>query len=138
MEARSRVMPQVVRRLIDEHLELQEADKQKVNDRKRRNRDQCLDLQSRASEQHAARDSMEKLLRSRGVDPETLRQQVKADIAWSETCTHQELTRDIHVGDDAVSTRAWPISRPVSASRNIWPAKSSSPSTVRAGEGPGA
>jgi peptidyl-prolyl cis-trans isomerase SurA len=50
------------------------------------------------------RGSMEKMLRQRGVDPETLRQQVRADLAWSDT-VHQELTRDIRVGDDAVNTR---------------------------------
>ena len=101
VETRSRVMPQVIRRLIDEHLELQEAHKQKVEV------DAGEVANAIANIEHQNRmpkGAMEKLLRSRGVDPETLRQQVKADLAWSDV-VHQELTRDIHVGDDAVNTR---------------------------------
>jgi peptidyl-prolyl cis-trans isomerase SurA len=101
VETRSRVMPQVLHRLIDEHLELQEAEKQKV----------AVDSGEIATaianiehQNRMPRGSMEKMLRQRGVDPETLRQQVRADLAWSDT-VHQELTRDIRVGDDAVNTR---------------------------------
>lgn len=101
VETRSRIMPQVIRRMIDEHLELQEADKQKVTV------DSGEVITAIANIEHQnrmPRGAMEKLLRARGVDPETLRQQVKADLAWSDV-VHQELTRDIHVGDDAVHTR---------------------------------
>jgi peptidyl-prolyl cis-trans isomerase SurA len=101
VETRSRVMPQVVRRMIDERLELQEAAKQKVE----------IDpgevagaLANVERSNNMPRGAMEKLLRARGVDPDTLRQQIKAELAWNET-VHQELTRDIHVGDDAVNTR---------------------------------
>ena len=101
VESRSRVMPQVVRRLIDEHLELQEADKQKVNVEPGEVNVAVSNIEHQNS---MPRGAMEKALRARGVDPETLRQQVKADLAWSDV-VHQELTRDIHVGDDAVNTR---------------------------------
>jgi peptidyl-prolyl cis-trans isomerase SurA len=101
VEARSRVMPQVVRRLIDEHLELQEAEKQKVTVEPGEINVAVANIER---QNNMPRGSFEKLLRQRGVDPETLRQQVKADLAWSDV-VHQELTRDIHVGDDAVNTR---------------------------------
>ena len=101
VETRSRVMPQVVRRLIDEHLELQEAAKQKVEVE---SGEIVNSLATIERQNNMPRGAMEKLLRTRGVDPETLRQQIKADLAWNDT-VRQELTRDIHVGDDAVNTR---------------------------------
>ena len=101
VETRSRVMPQVLHRLIDEHLQLQEPANQKV----------AVDsgeidtaIANIEHQNKMPRGSMEKMLRQRGVDPETLRQQVRAELAWSDT-VHQELTRDIRVGDDAVNTR---------------------------------
>ncbi len=101
VETRSRVMPQVIRRLIDEHLELQEAQKQKVEVESGEIGNALGNIERQNNMPHG---TMEKLLRSHGVDPETLRQQIKADLAWNET-VRQELTRDIHVGDDAVNTR---------------------------------
>jgi peptidyl-prolyl cis-trans isomerase SurA len=101
VETRSRVMPQVVRRLIDEHLELQEAHKQKVEIESGEIANALGNIER---QNNMPRGAMEKLLRSRGVDPDTLRQQIHADLAWNET-VRQELTRDIHVGDDAVNTR---------------------------------
>lgn len=101
VETRSRVMPQVVRRLIDERLELQEAEKQKVAVEPG---EVTVAVANIEHQNNMPRGGFEKLLRSRGIDPETLRQQVKADLAWSDV-VHQELTRDIHVGDDAVNTR---------------------------------
>jgi peptidyl-prolyl cis-trans isomerase SurA len=101
VETRSRVMPQVIRRLIDEHLELQEAKKQKVEVESGEIVNALGNIERQNNMPHG---TMEKLLRSHGVDPETLRQQIRADLAWNET-VRQELTRDIHVGDDAVNTR---------------------------------
>ena len=101
VETRSRVMPQVIRRLIEEHLKLQEAQKQKVEIESGEIANAVSNIERQNNMPHG---TMEKLLRARGVDPETLRQQIKADLAWTET-TRQELTRDIHVGDDAINTR---------------------------------
>ena len=101
VETRSRVMPQVIRRLIDEHLELQEAQKQKVEVESGEIGNALGNIERQNNMPHG---TMEKLLRSHAVDPDTLRQQIKADLAWNET-VRQELTRDIHVGDDAVNTR---------------------------------
>lgn len=101
VETRSRIMPQVIRRMIDEHLELQEAQKQKVEVD---SGEVITSIANIENQNRMPRGSMEKLLRARGVDPETLRMQVRADLAWSDV-VHQELTRDIHVGDDAVNTR---------------------------------
>jgi peptidyl-prolyl cis-trans isomerase SurA len=101
VETRSRVMPQVIQRLITEHLELQEAQKQKVEIESGEITNAVGNIER---QNNMPRGAMEKLLRARNVDPDTLRQQIKADLAWNET-VRQELTRDIHVGDDAVNTR---------------------------------
>jgi peptidyl-prolyl cis-trans isomerase SurA len=101
VETRSRVMPSVIRRLIDERLELQEAEKQKVSVE---TSEISVALANIERQNNMARGTMEPMLRSRGVDPESLRQQMRADLAWNEV-VRQELTRDVHVGDDAVNTR---------------------------------
>jgi len=101
VETRSRVMPTVVRNLIDEHLELQEARKQKVEVESGEIANALGNIER---QNNMPRGGMEKLLRQHGVDPDTLRQQIRASLAWNET-VRQELTRDIHVGDDAVNTR---------------------------------
>ncbi|SRR5579859_136892 len=101
VETRSRVMPTVVRNLIDEHLELQEARKQKVEVESGEIANALGNIER---QNNMPRGAMEKLLRQHGVDPDTLRQQIRASLAWNET-VHQELTHDIHVGDDAVNTR---------------------------------
>ena len=101
VETRSRVMPTVVRNLIDEHLELQEARKQKVEVESGEIANALGNIER---QNNMPRGAMEKLLRQHGIDPETLRQQIRASLAWNET-VRQELTRDIHVGDDAVNTR---------------------------------
>ena len=101
VESRTRVMPQVIRRLIDERLELQEAEKNKVNVESSEVTTALANIERQNNMQHG---TMEKLLRANGVDPDTLRMQLKADIAWSDV-VRQELTRDVRIGDDAVNTR---------------------------------
>src|SRR5579859_7084825 len=91
VETRSRVMPTVVRNLIDEHLELQEARKQKVEVESGEIANALGNIER---QNNMPRGAMEKLLR----------QHIRASLAWNET-VHQELTHDIHVGDDAVNTR---------------------------------
>jgi peptidyl-prolyl cis-trans isomerase SurA len=101
VETRSRVLPQVIRRLIDERLELQEAEKDKISVETGEIANAVANIERQNNLQ---RGSMEPMLRSRGVDPETLRQQLRAEIAWSEV-VRQELSRDVHIGDEAVHTR---------------------------------
>ncbi len=101
VETRSRILPQVIRRLIDERLELQEAEKKKITVE---TSEIVTAMANIERQNNIPRGSMEPMLRSRGVDPETLRQQMRADIAWSDV-VREELSRDIHIGDDAVTTR---------------------------------
>lgn len=101
VETRSRVLPQVIRRLIDERLELQEAEKKKITVE---TQEISTALANIERQNNMPRGAMEPMLRSRGVDPETLRQQMRADIAWS-SVVREELSRDIHIGDEAVNTR---------------------------------
>ena len=101
VESRSRVLPQVIRRLIDERLELQEAEKQKITVDTSEISQALANIER---QNNMPKGAMEPMLRSRGVDPETLRQQMRADIAWSNV-VREELSRDIHIGDDAVNTR---------------------------------
>jgi peptidyl-prolyl cis-trans isomerase SurA len=101
VDTRGRILPQVIRRLIDERLELQEAEKNKITVDTAELAGALANIER---QNNMARGSMEPMLRSRGVDPETLRQQMRADIAWSNV-VREELSRDVHIGDDAVNTR---------------------------------
>lgn len=78
-ELRQRILPQVLRTLIDERIQSQEATRLGIEVS-----DEELD---RAIDQIAARnkmsaDSFTQMLRSRGILPQTLRDQVKAEIMW--------------------------------------------------------
>ena len=82
METRSRVGGQVLRKLIDERLQLQEADKNKISV-------STADINNGISniehQNNMPKGAMESLLKNKGIDPETLRIQVKSEIAWART-----------------------------------------------------
>jgi peptidyl-prolyl cis-trans isomerase SurA len=101
VEARSRILPQVLRRLIDERLELQEAERLKITVETQEIANAMASIER---QNNMAKGTFEPFLRSKGVDPETMRQQVRAEIAWSQV-VRQELSRDVHIGEDAVNGR---------------------------------
>jgi len=100
-DMRSRVQGPLLRRLIDEDLKIQLAAKQRIavsaDD---------INAQMKAIEQqnHLPSGGLAKLLASNGIEPEALRQQVRAEIAWY-FMVHHVLVREVHVSDSAVATR---------------------------------
>lgn len=79
-ETRQRLMPQVLRTLIDERLEIQEATKSniEINDEDIRAGVAYLEEQNRIPS-----GTLLDTLRARGVNPETLRNQLRAQLMWT-------------------------------------------------------
>ncbi len=101
VEVRSRLMPQVLRRLIDEHLELQEAARLKLSVSTAEIAGGLATIEQR---NHMKPGSFEPMLKSKGVDPETIRQQIRAELAWGQVVRH-ELRSQLNISDDAVDAR---------------------------------
>lgn len=101
VETRSRIGGQVLRRLVDEHLQLQEAGKQKISV-------SSADIENGIGNIERQNDmpkgAMEQLLKSKGIDPDALRQQIKTEIAWARTVRRQ-LTPEIKVGEKEIDAR---------------------------------
>jgi peptidyl-prolyl cis-trans isomerase SurA len=101
METRSRVGGQVLRKLIDERLQLQEADKNKISVS---TADINNGIGNIEHQNNMPKGAMESLLKNKGIDPETLRIQVKSEIAWART-VRRELQPEIKVGEAEVDGR---------------------------------
>ena len=97
-ETRKRLTPQIIRRLVDEQIQLQEADKQniRVNERE-------IDKNIRALEQqnNLPADGLKTELARMGTDISTLRDQIKAQIAWAKTVSRR-LRREVQINDGDV------------------------------------
>jgi len=100
-EMRSRVQGSVVRRLVDDDLKIQAATKRKISVSA-----DDISAQMSAIEQqnHLPAGGLAKLLTSKGIEAETLRQQIRADIAWSRL-VGQVLAQGVHISENAVATR---------------------------------
>jgi peptidyl-prolyl cis-trans isomerase SurA len=85
-EARKKLAPQIIRSLVDEQIQLQEASQQNVKVSKRDidRRITVLEQQNKMSAGH-----LEKELSGMGVNISTLRDQFEAQIAWSKTVTRR-------------------------------------------------
>ncbi|MGE5514389.1 MAG: peptidylprolyl isomerase [Bacteroidota bacterium] len=100
-DARRRIAPQVLRKMIDERLEMQEANRVKIS------------LSAAEVEQGIAmveqQNRMPKgallaqLARS-GVDPQLARDQIKADLTWMRV-TARQLMSQVKVGEEEVTDR---------------------------------
>jgi len=100
-DMRARVMGPLLRRMVDEDLKVQYATRSKVTVSPE---EIAAQLEAIEQQNHLPKGGLAKLLASKGVEMEALRQQVKADIAWSKL-VHQVLIRKVHVSDNAVSSR---------------------------------
>ncbi len=101
VEARSRLLPQVLRRLIDEHLELQEAARLKLSVSTAEIATGLATIEQRNNMQPGM---FEPLLKSKGIDPETIRQQIRSELAWGQVVRH-ELRNELHVAEESVDAR---------------------------------
>ncbi|HIJ37290.1 MAG TPA: peptidyl-prolyl cis-trans isomerase [Rhodospirillaceae bacterium] len=101
LETRSRLLPQVMRRLIDERLQIQEAERLKINVTAT---DIAGGIATIERQNRMPAGQFEPFLQSRGVNPETMRQQVRAELGWAQVI-RRELSGEVHVGEESIDTR---------------------------------
>jgi peptidyl-prolyl cis-trans isomerase SurA len=100
-EMRKNVQGPLLRRVIDEDLKIQMAIKEKLTV----SADEVTaQMKSLDEMNHLPPGGLIKLLTSRGVEPEALRQQLRGDIAWNKL-VHYVLARKVHISENAVQTR---------------------------------
>ena len=100
-ENRQRLAAETLRRLIDERLQLQEAARLKidVNDAEMNNGIADLEQQN-----HMQKGQLVQLLEQNGIDPQTLRDQIRAQITWARVVRSQ-LLPDVRIGEEEIDQR---------------------------------
>lgn len=97
-ETRQRLTPQVLRSLVDERLQLQEASRANVSVTEK----EITDALGRVAEQNRMqRDQLEKMLSSQGVPRSTLEDQIRSTIAWGKL-VQRRLRPSIEIGQDEI------------------------------------
>lgn len=99
-EAIKRLRPQVLRQLVDETLQLQEAVKYNV---KITQEDLDKNFKRIAQQNNIGVDAIYKMLDENGIARSTLQNQIKADLAWQKL-VQQRLSPRVTVSDDEVET----------------------------------
>ena len=79
-EARKRLTEEVLRSMINERLQIQEAVKQGVEVTDKEVQDQIVEIERR---NRMERGGLAKVLRQRNIDPRAFEEQVRASIAWN-------------------------------------------------------
>lgn len=97
-EVRRRLAPQVLRALIDEQIQLQEARRLGISVSGQEISAAMGDLERR---NNVTPGRLEEFLRSRNVMPETIKNRLKAEIAWSKV-VRRRLRPRVVVGDDEI------------------------------------
>lgn len=100
-EVRSRIAGQVLRKLIDERLQLQEAKRQQVSVTEQ---EILHGIATIEQQNRMPPGSLVQTLRSNGIDPATSRQQVEAEIAWIKL-VRRVLMPSIRVGEEEIDDR---------------------------------
>jgi peptidyl-prolyl cis-trans isomerase SurA len=97
-ETRQRLTPQVLRGLVDERLQLQEATRANMAVTAK----EIDEAFGRVAEQnHMQRDQLEKMLASQGVPRSTLESQIRATIAWGKL-VQRRLRPSIEIGQEEI------------------------------------
>jgi peptidyl-prolyl cis-trans isomerase SurA len=97
-ETRQRLTPQVLRSLVDERLQLQEAARANMSV----NAKEIDEAFGRVAEQNRMqRDQLEKMLASQGVPRSTLESQIRATIAWGKL-VQRRLRPSIEIGQEEI------------------------------------
>lgn len=101
METRSRIVPQVLRRLIDERLQIDEAKRLKITLAPAE-----IDAGVGAIEHqnNMPPGAFVPFLKSKGIDPDTVRQQVRAQLSWVRV-VRRELMPEVHIGEEEIDAR---------------------------------
>lgn len=97
-EIRSRLIPQVIRTLIDEQIQMQEARRQQVSIAQE---DIDRALNKIAQDNNIPGGDMRKFLRSHGVPPETLEAQARANLGWLKL-VERTLRPSVEIGEDEI------------------------------------
>jgi peptidyl-prolyl cis-trans isomerase SurA len=100
-DMRSRVIGPLLRRLIEEDLKVQAATRERIavtSD------EVATQMEAIEQQNHLPSGGLNKLLASKGIETEALRQQIRADLAWSKLVRYA-LTRKTPVSEHAVATR---------------------------------
>jgi len=97
-EARNRLVPQVLRSLVDEALQLQEASRLNISVRQERI-DEALSTIERQNQMPAG--GLDAFLAKAGIDRATIEQQVRAGISWARLL-ERESERTVIVTDEEV------------------------------------
>lgn len=97
-ELRQRIAPQVLRSLIDERLEMQEAKRQNV---KASESEVNAALEQVAKQNNLTTDQLGNLLKSKGVDRGTLVDQITATLLWAKLVRRQA-AQTVHISDDEI------------------------------------
>jgi peptidyl-prolyl cis-trans isomerase SurA len=99
-EAHRRIVESVLRAMINERLQLQEARRQKLDVTAKEVQQQVAEIERR---NHMPNGGLEKTLRQHHVDPSAFLDQIRASIAWSKVIRY-EILPQIRVSDDEVQT----------------------------------
>lgn len=100
-ETRARMMPQVMRSLIEEQLQLQEGKKLDIHIPED---DITAAMNKIAQDNKVPGGDMTQFLKSQGVSPATLRSQVRAGMMWGKVVMRQIRPR-IDIGDDEIDAQ---------------------------------
>lgn len=100
-EARRRVLPQVLRKMIDERLQMQEANRLKVSL-------SAADLDNGISmieqQNRMPKGALLGTVRQAGMDPSVVREQIRADFTWLRL-TGRVLQPQIRIGEEEITDR---------------------------------
>lgn len=97
-QMRQRLLPQVLRGLIDEKLQLQEAERNGVT---ATDREIDAEIQNLAERNNIQPLQFPAFLASQGIDFHTLRSQIEAGIAWAKYAGRR-LTRQVSIGEEEI------------------------------------
>ncbi len=100
-ENRQRLGPEVLRRLIDERLETQEAKRLKVSVGEGEIEAGVADIEA---QNNMKKGQLASYLDQRGIDPQTLRDQIRTQLVWTRVL-RQQLMPTIHVGEEEIDAR---------------------------------
>jgi len=98
-EAYQRLVNDVLRSMINERLQIQEAVRQRVEVTNKEIQEQIADLERR---NRMERGGLFKLLRQRNIDPKTFEDQIRAAMAWNKVVA-LTIQPQIRVSDDEVA-----------------------------------
>lgn len=100
-EQRRQITTEVLRRLIDEHLEVQEAARDKITITDGEVSSGVTDLEK---QNHMEKGQLIALLESHGIDPQTLRDQVRAQQLWIRV-VRAVLLPTVRIGEEEIDAR---------------------------------